>query len=319
MSQLPSTTRRFGVDVTARDVEIMRGLFESRVMGLSHLTALYFEGRQEAAKKRVQKLKSAGFIAERGRERYELSVLFITRRGIDHLAEAGHLADYPRLGAMKLEKRMRVSPLTLRHELDCMDVKTALTVAVNSRPGFEVTVFQTWPRLFQFPAYNSAGARVPVRPDGFIRVTEEGADYCYFLEVDRSTESQEVLADRGHCYVNYYRQGGFAVRNGGRKEEYQDFPFRVLMIFRNAERRNNAAERLLNNRPPILTQVILTTIEEILKDPLGLIFMQPVDYRNAVRGTPFESGLLSETAVYRRRPEREKLIDERVQKVSIIF
>ena len=48
-----------------RDLALLRGLFECRVMTTDHATALYFEGKGEAAKKRLQKLKAAGFISER--------------------------------------------------------------------------------------------------------------------------------------------------------------------------------------------------------------------------------------------------------------
>jgi len=50
-----------------RDLALLRGLFESRVMTNDHAAALYFDGKSEAAKKRLQKLKAAGFRKERGR------------------------------------------------------------------------------------------------------------------------------------------------------------------------------------------------------------------------------------------------------------
>jgi len=49
-----------GVQLQPRDFELLRGLFESRVMTLAHVSALYFDGKREMAKKRVQKLKAAG-------------------------------------------------------------------------------------------------------------------------------------------------------------------------------------------------------------------------------------------------------------------
>ena len=44
------------VFIRPRDVRVLRGLFESRLMKLSHIAALYFDGSPEAAKKRIQKL-----------------------------------------------------------------------------------------------------------------------------------------------------------------------------------------------------------------------------------------------------------------------
>jgi hypothetical protein len=318
LEDMPSTTGRPKSVVTGRDVKILRGLFESRVMGLSHVAALYFEGRQEAAKKRVQKLKMARLIAERPRQLYEHSVLFLARKGIEMLSAAGALGDYPQLPWSKLEKRARVSPLTLRHELDCMDVKAALAVAIASTPDLSLTEFSTWPLLFQFPAYTPRGTRVLVKPDGFIRIAETDGESVFFLEVDRSTESQDILAERAACYLDYYRRGGLAVRFGYAKEQYKELPFRVLMTFRNAERRNNAAERLLANRPPILTQTILTTIDEFKADPLGPIWLQPIDYRKAVTNTPFDVDRNVAAEPYRRQPEREALVNERTPKQRLL-
>ena len=103
-----------------------------------------------------------------------------------------------------------------------------------------------------------------VKPDGFVRLHEKATDgdlfeHFLFLEVDRSTEHRETLARRAFGYQDFYRRGGLAVRCGATSEEYRDFPFRVLMVLRNEERRNNMAERLLQNDPPVLTMVWLTT------------------------------------------------------------
>jgi hypothetical protein len=136
--------------------------------------------------------------------------------------------------------------------------------------------------------------------------------------VDRSTESQDILADHAGCYLDFYRRGGLAVRFGLKKEEYKEMPFRVLMTFRNAERRNNAAERLLANRPPILTHSLLTTMDEFIADPLGAIWIQPIDYRNAVRGSDFDVDRFPTRRIYRRQAEREALVDEQASKARLL-
>ncbi len=283
------------IDIQDRDLLVLRGLFESRVMTLAHISALYFEGRTEAAKKRVQKLQTAGLIRERPRRVYEPAVLFLTRKAFALLSERGQLADYPPVGLKALEKRSQVSDLTLRHELEVMDIKAAIITAVNKLPNFRVAEFSTWPLLYQFqalrPAQNGYGqTEVLVKPDAFIRIHEEDAEgvseHAYFLEVDRSTETQETLALRAACYADYYRSGGYAVRQGGRAAEYKLYPFLVLMVFKSADRRDNAAMRMLQNQPPIHTQVWLTTFGDVVAAPLGPIWLRPTDYRPAIDGTP---------------------------------
>src|ERR1017187_788306 len=257
-----------------RDFALLRGLFECRVMTAGHIATLYFDGKREYTKKRLQKLKAAGFIRERRRQVNEPSVLFLTRKAFVALKSRGLLLEYPQLALTALEKRANVSDKTLRHELEVMDVKAAFHTALAKSEKFTIHQFSTWPQLYEFTAVRSGhGAEILVKPDGFIRFHEKEPDGIYertfFLEVDRSTEKQDILVDRAGCYVDFYRSGGFAVRNGAPRSEYEQFPFRVLMVFKNAERRNNTAKRLLNNHPPILTQICLTTVAEVTADPLG--------------------------------------------------
>jgi hypothetical protein len=86
-------------------------------------------------------------------------------------------------------------------------------------------------------------------------------------------------------------------------EEYKAFPFRVLMVLPNEDRRNNMAERLLQNEPPVLTMVWLTTFSEITADPLGAIWMRPLDYREITKRTPYYPNR-SRTGASRREPAR---------------
>jgi hypothetical protein len=275
-----------GIDLQERDETLLRDLFESRIMTLEHVAKLHFEDRSEAAKKRVQKLKAAKLIAERPRRVYEPSVLHLTARGIGLLGDLGVTTNYPRLSRASLEKRSQVKDLTLRHELEVMDVKTALVSAVRATDHFNIAEFTTWPLLIEFKAEQS-GREVTVKPDGFIRIQEKGSgeelfEHTFFLEVDRSTETLETLANKACCYREHYRRGGFALRNGRPRTEFESFPFRVLVVCRSEERRDNAARRLLLCHPPILTQVWLTTLSGVCDDPLGAIWARPADYRIAI-------------------------------------
>src|SRR6202043_530058 len=85
------------MNVQERDLVLMCGLFESRIMTASHVATLYFGGKKEAAKKRLQKLKAAGFISERKRRVNEPSILFLTRKGHALLTDEKLISDLPRL------------------------------------------------------------------------------------------------------------------------------------------------------------------------------------------------------------------------------
>jgi hypothetical protein len=308
-----------------RDFAFLRGLFECRVMTTDHATALYFEGKGEAAKKRLQKLKAAGLISERPRRAFEPSVLFLTRKGLVLLQEKGVLTQYPSFDLPALDRRTRVSDLTIRHELEIMDVKTAFHAAIKATASFTIAEFSTWPLLNEFTAYRPGGngAEVPVKPDGFVRIHETDAangkfERAFFLELDRSSEVQDKLVAKAVCYLDYYRRGGFAVRNGATRDDFKKFPFRVLMVFKNAERRNNTALRLLQNTPPILTLVYLSTLEEVTHNPAGAIWIRPLDYREATKGTPFAPEKQPKTWGYQRQTARELFVEQKVRKRRIL-
>ena len=125
-----STKGTGGIHLQDRDTAILRGLPESRVMTAAHIATLFFASKPEATKNRLQKLKSAGLINERRRRVYEPSVLYLTRKAFAHLRTHGFLAEYPPMSEAALEKRARVSELTLRHELEIMDVKATIADAI---------------------------------------------------------------------------------------------------------------------------------------------------------------------------------------------
>ena len=280
-----------GIYLRPRDVVLLRDLFESRIMSLAHVSALHFGGKSPMAKKRVQKLKKAGLLRERPRRVSDPSVLFLTLKAFRLLHANGHVSDYPGIGEASFEKRSQVSSLTVSHELEVMDVKAAIVPAINRTSQYTVAEFSTWPVLYKFRACRANGERAIVKPDGFVRIHEKEPDggkyeHAFFLEVDRSTESLEVLADKAHCYVDFYRTGGFAQRFGGATEDYKKFPFRVLVVCKTAERRKNLALRLLRNTPAITTQVWLSQLDDVTTDPLGLIWRRPADYAEETRTMP---------------------------------
>jgi len=278
------------IELQGRDVVLLRELFESCLMTLKHIGALYFHGSQEAAKKRLQKLKRAGLVGERARRPYEPSILFLTVTGFNLLSEKGALSDYPSLTPASFEKRAQVSDLTIKHELDILEVKTVLMLAIREKPNSRLIEFSTWPALFQFEAApGQYEPKRPVRPDGFIRIEERQADgtsdqLTFFLELDRSTEVLERLAAQACCYREYFRTGGL----GKRLRVSKRVPFRVLIVLQNPERRNNVADSLLRLNPPILQQVWLATLPDLRANPLRPIWMRPVDYREATKNTAFD-------------------------------
>lgn len=311
-----------GIVVQERDLAVLFGLFESRVATLAHLADLFFEGRKEAAKKRLQKLKSAGLIRERARRASEPALLFLTTTAFDLLTERGLLSKYPPLGRNAFEKRVQVSPATILHELDVVSAKASVVRAISGSDTLRVTEFCTWPMLNEFETESRLNGRVTVKPDGFLRIHENDSDsglfeHNFFVEVDRSTESQQIVAQKVVHYLTHYRTGGFAASVGLSADAYKEAPFRVLMLFRNAERRNNAAERLLQNDPPIRTMAWLTTHDDFFTNPLGDIWLRPHDYDKATRDTRFALGKAN-GHIYRRNVARDEWISRNVRLLRLL-
>jgi hypothetical protein len=90
------------------------------------------------------------------------------------------------------------------------------------------------------------------------------------------------------------------------------------MVMKSAERRNNVAERLAQNNPPILTHTWLTTFAEVTRSPLDPIWILPKDYREVTNGTPFYREAPTRSFQYRRQAEREAFVESKIKKHSLL-
>jgi hypothetical protein len=209
-----------------------------------------------------------------------------------------------------------------------MEVKAAMSVALAAHPGLTVIEFSTWPVLFDFVAKRvdprtGYSQDLPVRPDAFLRIHERELDggaseHDFFLELDRSTESQRAkLVPKAGSYLDYYSRGGFAERFGGRREDYKHFPFRVLFVVPTAERRNNTAEGIVLTQPGCRNQVWLSTIAEVTADPLGPVWITPAGYEQATRGTSY-APRREQDGPYKTQPDRQDFVEAHVVKRRLL-
>ena len=245
-------------------------------MSTAHAAEIHFDGRLEATKKRLQKLKTAGLISERPRRVSEPAICYISRRGLLLLEERGVLAEYPAFDLPALVRRVYVSDLTVRHELAVMDIKAAFFRAARTRPEIEVVRCCTWPRLLEFDATPPASSPTMVRPDGFTVIRERQsngtvAEHSLFLEADMSSESLDTLVHRARCYFHHYQTGEFAVRNGINRYDFKKCPFRVLFVVRTRQRQANLISKLSQGIPPIRTFAPVVTFDEVAIDPFRSI------------------------------------------------
>jgi len=320
-----------GFRLQPRDEKILRGLLDGRIMTIKQTASLYFDGRFDAAKKRLQKLEAAGFIAKRARRVQDPALYSLTRKGYMSLKEDGMLDPLLELGWARMQDRINVSEMMLRHEVAVMDVKAALAPAIESAQDLELAEFTVNPERHAFQVSKAildskklVGFRsVRAKADGFIHVKETRLgglvfDHRFFLEVDRGTESLTRIVKKAGQYSQYYRNGGFATKLGHAREHFKRHPFRVLLIVQCAERRNNIAEKLLKMKTPVRSMIWITAREELLANPLGAIWVRPSDYQEATRGSEFDAASKPSRGVYRRQVGRETWIEARVQKNALL-
>ena len=273
------------ISLQPRDHSILRTLFECRVFTTTHAASLFFNGRKEAAKKRLQILKRAGLIAERPRAPSEPAVLYLTRKGLETLRDDGVLNEYPAFDLPTLLRRAQVGNSTIRHELEVMDVKVAFHESLRSQRHLSIPKFSTWPLLNSFTVSHpkGKGAKVLVLPDGYFEIHEttparEAKIHRFFLEVDRSTESLDTLVSRAASYLAHYRSGGFANSKGKARSTFRTLPFRVLIVVPSRIRSDTLAHALRRNSPPIHSFAWFATRDDIHGNPLGPVWRRPFDF-----------------------------------------
>lgn len=275
------------VEVTDRDLLILRCLYECRVATLNHLSKLFFDGRYEATKKVAQRLAGHRLTNKRKRPIGHPDVLYLSKRGFDLLREKGGLDGLPVVPWERLEKRIRVSELTLNHELDVLTLRAAFEEAARARSELSIPTFTTWPRLAQFPAERAlagVGQRstMMLKPDGFCVIKESLASgrsdaFYFFVEVDRSTETLQTLCSKMHGYRDYWRRGGLAERFGDDAANGKKWPFRVLWTFKTEARLRSVQEAFNKSNPPYRGLAWLALFEDAVEQPLRSVWTRPQD------------------------------------------
>lgn len=68
----------------------------------------------------------------------------------------------------------------------------------------------------------------------------------------------------------------------------------------------------------MFTQVCLSTIEEVKQDPLDAVWIRPIDYREAVKGTPFDPEQRQQQWGYQRQTARDVFLEQKAKKQSLL-
>jgi hypothetical protein len=222
-------------------------------------------------------------LAERPRRIGAPSILHLTWKGYTALRSSGHVQDDSDFSPKTFARRMEVSAQRLAHELMVADVRAAFTNAMRKHERFSELNFNVWPRRYEF-IVNNGHRSMPMKPDGHVRFIErqddEESEYHFFFEADTGSEKLDLVVEKCLNYREHYRSGGYAVFCGGKREEYKELPFRVLIVCNSEKRRNNLLGKLLETEPPFSTMILITTLAECVREPLGEIWMTAAAYKN---------------------------------------
>lgn len=230
------------IQITHRDLQILREIAFSRFLTVGHIADLCFEGRREAAKKRVQKLVASGYL--------ETKEIFC---GIPEVKSLSKLGWQCLAKSFRPVPNFKVQAGTLKHDLllrDCMcrAVAAARRFGVNSQ-------IQLLPYLLKIQEWTNTRH---LAPDGTWKVEVNGVEFRIFVELDRGTEKQKELAEKLHFYRDFMLSK--------RKPKHV---LGVLFIFLHQKRMELFQSRYLQEPSNILISSVL--MEPFLANPLGAL------------------------------------------------
>jgi len=283
-----------------------------------------FRRQKRGGKKAVAENQNRRTHQRRPRRAFEPSVLFLTRKGLMLLQEKGDLTKYPSFDLPVLDRRARVSDLTIRHELEIMDVKAAFHAALAKSEKFAIEQFSTWPLLNEFTAYRPGGSGIEiiVKPDSFIRIHETDAagdkfERAFFLKWIVPAKSRKRLLPR--LVVTSIFTGAAALPSAtAQPATISKNSHSVCSWCSRTRSAGTTPPTVASKHPAILTMVYLSTLEEVTHDPTGAIWIRPLDYRAATEGTPFAPEKQPKTWGYQRQTAREHFVEQKVQKQRIL-
>lgn len=237
------------IHLTERDRKVLATLYHYRVLTTPQIQKLYFpsqKGKKDDTKfiscrRRLHKLYHNKFV-----ERLRVPVLSGTgtRPMVYALRKLGAevVAKSLEIGEIDWKARdNKISPIVLDHLLEINDVRVAVELATQNSPF----VLNEWLDERELKRCQK-GLRKPLvalkkTPDGYfvIHNTKKKTKACFFLEVDRGTESgRSKVAGKIKAYQNYYFSGQYA-------KDFATRSLRVLFVVNSENRLKNLLKNVV--------------------------------------------------------------------------
>lgn len=240
------------------DLEILLYCHELRFCTIDHLATLTGRHRQSL------NLRLNQLIAEKYIHRYRFSnpnhkhIYSIGSQGYRHLAFHGmiRLEDVPaRLRTAELK------PLFLDHTLMVTDVHTSLILSSRSSPK-RLADWREGKQLYESVTFyeNGKKKRLPVCPDAFFQIEENGKKLAYVLEADRGTTTHRTFNDKITAYWRFLEQNR-------QTTTYGVSWFRILTVTLTETRANGLCHLTAQVPEKFKKYFLFTAITKKLSDP----------------------------------------------------
>ena len=201
--------------LSLRDLAVIRHVAELRLMSARQIQALHFPASEHLGDRAATRARQR-VLARLCRDRL---LIALTRRiGGVRAGSAGLVLALGPVGQRVLavggsrQRAYEPSWHFVDHTLAIAQV--VVDVRLAARAGtLDALEIQAEPTCWR--TFPGMGARLVLRPDGFLALGVGGYELRWFIEVDRSSESLPTVLRKCHLYADYYQSGAEQAAHGG--------------------------------------------------------------------------------------------------------
>jgi len=249
--------------LTDRDKRVIEAVYQFRFLTRDQIKLLEFDnGSMTACQRRLSLLFHNGYLAAiqkpvPGGYGSSKRAYCLSKKGKELISFTN---DGKEITDIKWnEKNNKIEFYFLEHILAINDVRIAfINAALNS--DYEVDWVPEWEIKAMKEKVNdpeNPNKTLPITPDSFFALISKDKKACYFLEVDRATESNHRWRDKIRGYVEYVKSGNYY-------EKFKSKALRVLAVTTSPDRMAN----LINTTKTVDNAYffLFTTFSEVQKN-----------------------------------------------------
>lgn len=222
----------------ARDLEILKAVYEYRAITHTQLTHLIFQtNHPSVATKRLYMLYHNGyvermFLPARGGVAVSQTVYVLGEKGARELSISGGYLNF-----YWSKDHLRIGSLFLGHTLAISEFRVQLTLACR-QAGIAVLEWRGERELKKdydrvtVPTSSGGSRQHPIIPDGYFALQTPQGNRHFVLELDRGTMEGKRFKAKVQGYSEYFKSGAY-------KERFGTKSLRVLTVTESQRRLNN--------------------------------------------------------------------------------